>query len=138
MRYGLVNPKELFPDSYFLPVADLSQIDLFEPLKQIKIIQYLQDVKPKSDKYKKLQTALLHYKTFNDSEWTVIPIPEKKLEPGDKDSSIILIADKLISLEFLDTSKVTISDYTVYDSLLVNPIKHFQRVHGLNDDGVIG
>ena len=138
MRYGLVNPKELFPDSYYLPVADLSQKDLFEPLKQIKIIQYLQDVQPKSERYKKLQTALLHFKTFNDPEWTVIPIPDEKLEPGDKNSSLILIANKLISLGFLDTSKITISDYTVYDSLLVDPIKEFQQVNGLNDDGVIG
>ena len=138
MRYGLVNPKELFPDSYYLPVADLSQTDLFEPLKQIKIIQYLQDVQPSSERYKKLQTALLQFKNFNDPEWTVIPNPDEKLEPGDKNSSLILIANKLISLGFLDTSIVMINDYAVYDSLLVNPIKEFQRINGLNDDGVIG
>jgi murein L,D-transpeptidase YcbB/YkuD len=138
MRYGLVNPKELYPDSYYLPVSELSQTGLFEPLKQIKIIQYLQDVQPKSEKYKKLQAALLHFKNFNDPEWTVIPIPDKKLEPGDKNSSLILIANKLISLGYLDTSKVTIRDYSAYDSLLVDPIKEFQRVNGLNDDGVIG
>jgi murein L,D-transpeptidase YcbB/YkuD len=138
MRYGLVNPKELFPDSYYLPVADLSQTDLFEPLKQIKIIQYLQDVQPSSERYKKLQTALLQFKNFNVPEWTVIPNPDEKLEPGDKNSSLILIANKLISLGFLDTSIVMINDYAVYDSLLVNPIKEFQRVNGLNDDGVIG
>ncbi|MBT8387916.1 MAG: peptidoglycan-binding protein, partial [Ignavibacteria bacterium] len=138
MRYGLVNPKDLFPDSYYLPVAELSQTGLYEPLKQIKIIQYLQDVQPKSERYKKLQTALLRFKTFNDPEWTVIPIPDEKLEPGDKNSLLILIANKLISLGFLDTSKITISDYTIYDSLLVDPIKEFQQVNGLNDDGVIG
>jgi murein L,D-transpeptidase YcbB/YkuD len=138
MRYGLVNPKELFPDSYYLPVADLSQTDLFEPLKQIKIIQYLQDVQPSSERYKKLQTALLQFKNFNVPEWTVIPNPDEKLEPGDKNSSLILIANKLISLGFLDTSIVMINDYAVYDSLLVNPIKEFQRINGLNDDGVIG
>ncbi len=44
MRYGLVNPKELFPDSYYLPVADLSQTGLFEPLKQIKIIRMFNQV----------------------------------------------------------------------------------------------
>ncbi len=138
MRYGLVNPKELFPDSYFLPVADLSQTDLFEPLKQNNIIQYLQDVQPKSERYKKLQTALQHFKFYKDLKWQDIPVPEEKLETGNKDSSLILIANKLISLEFLDTSKVTINDYAVYDSLLLNPIKEFQRVNGLNDDGVIG
>jgi murein L,D-transpeptidase YcbB/YkuD len=138
MRYGLVNPKELFPDSYFLPVADLLQIDLFEPVKQSDIIQYLQDVQPKSERYKKLQTALQLFKFYKNIEWQDVPVLEEKLETGDKDSSLILIANKLISLEFLDTSKVMISDFTVYDSLLINPIKEFQRVNGLNDDGVIG
>jgi len=138
MRYGLVNPKELFPDSYFLPVADLSLADLFEPLKQIKIIQYLQDVKPKSERYKKLQTALQHFKFYKNLDWQDIPVPKEKLEPGDKDSSLILIADRLIRFEFLDTSKVTINDFAVYDSLLVDPVKEFQKINGLIDDGVIG
>ena len=138
MRYGLVNPKELFPDSYYLPVADLFQIDLFEPLKQTNIIQYLLDVLPKSERYKKLQTALQHFEIYSDMEWQHIPVPEEKLETWDKDSSLILIADKLIKLKFLDTSKVIINDFAVYDSLLVDPIKEFQKINGLNDDGVIG
>jgi len=138
MRYGLVNPKELFPDSYFLPVADLSQIDLLEPVEQNNIIQYLQDVQPKSKRYKKLQAALQHYKFNEDLELQNIPVPKEKFEPGNKDSSLILIANRLITLGFLDTSEVMISDFAVYDSLLVNPIKEFQRVNGLNDDGVIG
>ncbi|RKY94601.1 MAG: hypothetical protein DRQ13_08040, partial [Ignavibacteriae bacterium] len=138
MRYGLVNPKELFPDSYFLPVTDLSQIDLFEPLKQNSIIQYLLDVLPKSERYKKLQTALQHFEFSSGMEWQHIPVPEEKLETWDKDSSLILITDKLIKLKFLDTSKVIINDFAVYDSLLVDPIKEFQKINGLNDDGVIG
>jgi len=138
MHYGLVNPKELYPDSYFLPVADLSKIDLFEPVNQNNIIQYLQDVQPKSERYKKLQAALQHYKFNEDLELHNIPVPKEKFEPGDKDSSLILIANRLITLGFLDTSEVMIIDFAVYDSLLVNPIKEFQRVNGLNDDGVIG
>ena len=138
MRCGLANPKQLYPDSYYLPVADLSKEDFFEPVKQNNTVQYLQNVQPKSDRYKKLQSALQHFSFTMEDEWESIPIPKEKLEPGDKDSSVILIANKLISLEFLDTSNVTISDYTVYDSLLVNSIMEFQRINGLNDDGVIG
>jgi L,D-transpeptidase YcbB len=138
MRYGVVNPTKIFLDSYYLPVVDSSNRDLFEPLKQNNIIQYLQDIQPKSEKYKKLQIALRHFNTYKNIEWKIIPILNKKLEPGDKDSSIQLIAGRLITLGFLDTSKIKISDYTVYDSLLLNPVKKFQQLNGLTDDGVIG
>jgi len=138
MRYGVVNPTKIFLDSYYLPVVDSSKRDLFEPLKQNNIIQYLQDIQPKSEKYKKLQIALRHFNTYKNIEWKTIPILNKKLEPGDKDSSIQLIAERLITLGFLDTSKVKIIDYTFYDSLLINSVQRFQKTNGLNEDGVIG
>ncbi len=138
MRYGVVNPKELFPDSYFIPVTDSSKRDLFGPLKQNNIIQYLQDIQPKSEKYKRLQSVLKHYNTFKDLEWKIIPVPDKKIEPEKSDSSITLIAERLIVLGLLDTSKIKITDFTVYDSLLINPVKKFQKINGLTEDGVIG
>ncbi len=38
MRYGVLNPRELYPDSYFLPITDISNRNLFEPLEQDSII----------------------------------------------------------------------------------------------------
>jgi len=138
MRYGVVNPTKIFLETYYLPVVDSSKRNLFEPLKQANIIQYLQDIQPKSEKYKRLQTALKHLNSYKDLEWKAIPAPDKKIEPGDKDSLLIPIAERLITLEYLDTSKIKISDYAFYDSLLLNPVKKFQQLNGLNDDGVIG
>ncbi len=138
MRYGVVNPTKIFIDSYYLPIVDSSKRNLFEPLKQANIIQYLQDIQPKSEKYKRLQTALRHFNSYKDLEWKAIPAPDKKIEPGDKDSLLIPITKRLITLECLDTSKIKISDYAVYDSLLLNSVKKFQQLNGLNDDGVIG
>lgn len=62
----------------------------------------------------------------------------KKIEPGSRDSLIAKITQKLISLEYLDTSKIKINDFTFYDSTLVELVKSFQRNNGLVDDGVIG
>jgi len=138
LRYGIVNPKELFPDSYFLPVNDSSKGGLFQPLKQENIIQYLNDIQPKSKRYKELQLALKYYNRFKDIEWPPIPIPVKKIEVGTKDSSVSLIIRRLIALEYLDTSKVKINDFTLYDSLLADYVKRFQKNNGLNDDGIIG
>jgi murein L,D-transpeptidase YcbB/YkuD len=138
MRYGVLNPKEIFPDSYFLPVVDIKKRDLFEPLKQDSVIHYLQKIQPNSERYKGLQLSLSHFKKYLGNEWQVIPLADKKLEVGDEDSSISLIYERLITLGFLDTSSIKIYNFNVYDSLLVNSIKHFQLVNGLNDDGVIG
>ncbi|HEY6436181.1 MAG TPA: hypothetical protein VIY47_06300, partial [Ignavibacteriaceae bacterium] len=55
LRYGTVNPKELFPDTYFLPIDDSSKGDLLEPLRQENLVQYLNDIRPKSNRYTKLQ-----------------------------------------------------------------------------------
>lgn len=138
MRYGVVDPTKIFLDSYYLPVVDSSKRDLFEPLKQSNIIQYLKDIQPKSEKYKMLQAALERFKAYKNIKWNVIPVINKKIEPGDNCPDIRLIVDRLITLGFLDTSKVKMKDFTVYDSLLLEPIKKFQGLNGLNDDGVLG
>ena len=138
MRYGLVNPKKVLADTYFLPLDDSSKGDLFQPLKQENILQYLSDIQPKSKRYKDLQLALKNQLRFKDFDWTAIPIPAKKIEAGTKDSTISLIIDRLIKLEYLDTAKVRIDDFTFYDSTLAEYVKKFQINNGLNDDGVIG
>jgi murein L,D-transpeptidase YcbB/YkuD len=138
IRYGLVNPKSLFPDSYFLPVVDSLKRNLLEPLSQKNIIKYLHDIQPKSKKYKNLQIALNNFKGYNKSEWNIIPYKEKKIEPGDRDSSLVTIINRLNILGFIDTAKLKIENFTFYDSVLVNPIKKFQSLNGLNSDGIIG
>ena len=58
LRYGVVNPRELFPDSYFLPYDDSSKGNLLEPLTKDNLAQYLNDIQPKSKRYRDLQEAL--------------------------------------------------------------------------------
>src|SRR5690606_280971 len=119
MRYGVVNPKKLFPDNYTLPVVDSLDRDITEPLKQNNIINYLLSIQPKSERYTKLQSDLKIFNKYKGIEWKEIKISIPKLQPGDKDSSIIFIAERLITLGYLDTSKIKINDYSVYDSLLI-------------------
>ena len=138
MRHGVVNPRKIFADSYFLPVTDSLNKNLFEPFSADNVIEYLYKIQPKSDKYKKLQTALERFEGLKDIEWTAIPVTDKKVEPGNIYGSVDLIAKKLITLGFMDTSKVNINDFSLYDTLLVEPIKSFQRANGLIDDAVIG
>ena len=138
LRYGVVNPKKIFPNSYTLPVVDLPKRDLLEPLRQGNIIRYLQDIQPKNEKYKRLQAALKKFYSYKDIEWKIIKTENKKLETGSTDLSLVQIAERLIRLGYLDTSKVKMKDFSIYTSLLLDPVKKFQRLNGLNDDGVIG
>ncbi len=138
MRHGVVNPRKIFADSYFLPVTDSLNQRLFEPFEQQNIIQYLKNIQPKSEKYQKLQAALKRFEGIMDLQWTAIPVTDKKVEPGNVYPSIDLVINKLITLGFLDTSKVKINDFSLYDTLLLEPIKSFQRANGLTDDGVLG
>ena len=138
LRYGLIDPRELFPDSYFLPIDDSSKGDLLQPLAQKNIIEYLENIQPKSKRYKDLQSALKYYNRFSKLEWPAIPIPAKKIEVGSRDSVISLIIKRLITLEYIDTLKVQLAEPSVYDSSLVEYVKSFQRINGLSDDGVIG
>lgn len=138
MRHGVVNPRQLYFDRYYLPVTDSLNKKLFEPFKKSDVIQYLQNIQPKSDKYKKLQSALKRFNSLKDINWTPIPIPDKKIEIGNQFASLNLVAERLTVLGFLDTNKVKLKVFTVYDPLLADPIKGFQRVNGLSDDGVIG
>ena len=138
LRYGLVNPKKIFSDSYFLPAVDSAKKNLFEPLYQKNILNYLQDIQPKSKRYKNLQTALERFEKLRNLNWNIILFKDRKYEEGEKDSVIIPIIDRLIVLGLIDTSQLKIKDYSVYDSTLVKSIKDFQLLNGLNDDGVIG
>jgi len=137
MRHGVVNPRVIYPDSYFIPVKDSLNKQLFEPFKQNDIIKYLYSIQPKSDKYKKLQSALKRFESLKDTEWTKIPIPNKKIEVGHSFEHLNLVTSRLITLGFLDTNEVKIKDFTLYDSLLAEPIKKFQIANGFNGDGAI-
>lgn len=138
LRYGVVNPRGLFPDSYFLPYNDSSKGNLLEPLTKDNLAQYLNDIQPKSKRYRDLQEALKYYNRFEDLNWTLIPLPVSKIEVGTRDASLPEITEKLIAMEYLDTSQNKISDPLLYDSLIAGAVKSFQRNNGLNDDGVIG
>lgn len=138
LRYGSVNPRLLFEDSYFIPLPDSASRDLFEPLRQEDIHDYLNKIQPAGAKYVKLQGALKHYKNYLGLDWPVITISSAKLEEGSTDPSLNLIASRLITLSLLDTSVYKLTDSLFYDSTLVDAVKKFQRINGLNEDGVIG
>jgi murein L,D-transpeptidase YcbB/YkuD len=138
MRYGLVNPKTILSDSYFLPYNDSTKGDLLQPFFENDLVQYLNNIQPISKRYHELKEALKYYKRFENIDWPLLSTPESKIEYGSINTLIPKITNKLIALEYLDTTQNKINDPLLYDSLLLVSVKTFQRNNGLNDDGVIG
>lgn len=138
LRQGFLNPKELFSPDYEIPIRRLSQKELIEPLQQSSLIEYLEKIQPNSERYIKLQKALKKFEGLLNENWSPIPIPASKIEPGNYFQFINQVVNRLIILGFIDTNSIKIENYSKYEKLLVEPVKYFQRSHGLIDDGIIG
>lgn len=138
MRHGVLNPRELYKETHFLPVNDSLNTKYSEPLNQNNILSYLENIQPKSITYKGLQSALLKFKQIESIDWEPITFTDKKIEVGQSSDKINAVYKKLIILGLLDTLVYKTKDPVVYDSALANSIKTFQKINGLVDDGVIG
>lgn len=138
LRQGFVNPNKLFSPDYEIPSKRLTSSEIIEPLQQSSVTDYLKKIQPSSERYVRLQQALKNFNNLLDQEWNPIPPLNSKIEQGNKYQFINQIVKRLIILGFIDTNKTKIETYSKYENFLVEPIKQFQRSHGLIDDGVIG
>lgn len=138
MRQGVLNPRILYEKTHFLPVNDSLNTKYLDPVNQTNILAYLKNIQPKSVIYKNLQHALLKFKQIESIEWKQIPLTDKKIEIGQSSENIPDIFKKLVVLGLLDTAMYKTDDPLVYDSVLSNSVKVFQRINGLISDGVIG
>jgi murein L,D-transpeptidase YcbB/YkuD len=94
---------------------------------------------PDIQMYKTLLTGLAKYKKLSlDGGWE--PLPSfKAIKPNEHSDIIPLLRQRLAKEGFYDpTSCPKITDETEYDKCLVEAIKKFQRLHGLEDEGYIG
>lgn len=101
-------------------------------------------LRPNTQYYYGLMSGLEKYKSILDSGgWDVIEVKARKIEPDSSYASIPSIRKKLLIEGDLVMTLDTISGDSllndlVYDSLLVDAVKTFQKRHGLNSDGIIG
>jgi murein L,D-transpeptidase YcbB/YkuD len=135
IRYGVTDPMKISPGRYFLPVVDSSKRDLLKPLFTDDVLNYLKEIEPRNPQYKKLQTALKHFREMETLDWKRIPVTDKKFKQGDKSPQFDLIAGRLETLGFFQKGNKV---FDSFDSTLIEPVKKFQRSNGLLDDGTIG
>jgi L,D-transpeptidase YcbB len=128
LRYGVVDPHKIFPESYSFAAPDSGKRDILKPLYQENVFEYLKGIQPKNPQYKKLQSALVFFKKFQDSLWEKIESP----------SQVDLIAERLSVLSFIDSTKINIHDLNGKDSVFIKSVTEFQNANGFIGDGKIG
>lgn len=98
----------------------------------------LDSIEPPFPGYRRTEAALARYKdlaTRDDGEQ--LPVPAKPVEPGQTYAGVPRLTRLLLLIGDLP-SDYKPSGSQVYEGGLVEAVKHFQRRHGLGDDGRLG
>ena len=135
---GLIDSRSIYPDDYNMPYKKSDIKLLTNLILENGIDSLLSKVDNLPDDYRNLQKQMEKFFLIKNVKWQKLPNLKKKIQPSDKIEYLDEIVRRLHILGFIDTSKTKILDYTIYDSVLIEPIKKFQKSHGLRDDGVIG
>lgn len=96
-------------------------------------------LEPHYDGYGRAETALATYmKLAAQGDGAPLPLPAKSVHPGDTYSGAASLVSRLRQLGDLPPDAVAPADAAVYQGALVDGVKHFQKRHGLQPDGVLG
>lgn len=87
--------------------------------------------------YRLLHALALYRGLAQRTDLPVIP-DGPTLHPGESSPATAPLRETLIALGDLPADTPTANDASLYDGALVEAVKHFQRRHGLDDDGAVG
>jgi L,D-transpeptidase YcbB len=146
MRYisdldvGRVNPQHfkfgLTIGANRLDVADELRTQVL-PSSDIPAV--LAKVEPNYDGYRRAEDALLTYTRMASSpDSPLIPVPQKGIRPGNSFDGTPQLVARLRQLGDLPANAELPTDPTLYKGAIVDAVKHFQKRHGLDQDGVLG
>lgn len=137
---GRVNPQHF----KFGLVVGSKRLDLAELLRTQVLLAsdipaVLAKVEPSYNGYLRAGDALLTYsKMASAGDAPLIPVPQKGVRPGNSFASMPQLVARLRQLGDLPSNADVPANSTVYDGAVVGAVKHFQRRHGLDIDGVLG
>ncbi len=100
-----------------------------------KPADYLAALHPAHRYYLGLQANLHAYRKLAETAGKA-PIPGNRvLHPGDRDPMVVALRERLIAEQEAGKTEATVD---LFDAPLVEKVRHFQLMHGLTPDGVVG
>ncbi len=96
----------------------------------------LSDTGGRADAQARMEQAIEQYKSYSDADWPEIPTGDA-IEVGDSSSRVEPLRKRLAATGDLNEAEAA-TGLRTYDNRLAEAVKHFQRRHGLVDDGVLG
>jgi murein L,D-transpeptidase YcbB/YkuD len=140
LKGGRLTPRKVDLELYWRT----KEIDLTAALralaKEADFNQFIAGWEPNIPDYKALKVKLALYREFEKNHsWPKLPSGEV-LKPGMDDPRIPILRKRLAGARGTKSAQEasTAVESTVYDEALVKAVKHFQELHGLEPDGVIG
>jgi len=139
LHIGRVNPR-LF---HFGLDIDHKKIDLSEFLTQklvgaTDVDAVLQTIEPPFPIYRRTQDALKKYMEFaRIDDGALLPISPRVIRPGDSYDGVPRLARLLALLGDLPAEHGEAGGEGNYQGALVDAVKHFQRRHGLEPNGIL-
>jgi murein L,D-transpeptidase YcbB/YkuD len=98
--------------------------------------EILMSFAPKLPTYQRMMVAMESYvQLAHQTEYTKVSV-SKSIHPGDTTELIETIRAKMVALGYL--SPYPLQNIFAYDPTLEAAVKKFQKLHGLNQDGIIG
>lgn len=133
---GYVNPETIHPEWN----ASRREKDLVEVLQLAldsnQIEKKLKDLLPSHPGYNSLREALLTYrKLAKETDWPKIPAGPA-LKKGKYDERVALLKTRLLASGDLEEGLQT--DENLFDDILDEAVRRFQKRHGLDIDGIVG
>ncbi len=99
----------------------------------------LDQVEPPFPAYRRTELALARYVELEkQGDGPLVPGSKKSIKPGEAYDGVAQLAARLKLFGDLPQSATVNADSKVYEEPLVEAVKHFQRRHGLSDDGALG
>ncbi|HUG23742.1 L,D-transpeptidase family protein [Piscinibacter sp.] len=140
LHAGRVDPRTI---RYRIPSrAEEHDFDamLHAALTSGRLRQTVTELAPALAQYQSLREALARYRALAADPWIpVLPPPATAVHPGDSYPAAAVLRRRLLALGDLPADdRAAAGDPAVYAGMLVDGVKHFQRRHGLADDGVLG
>lgn len=140
LRIGRVNPQhfkfglDVGPKKYDLPELIRTQV-----LTSTDVPALLAKDEPPYEGYLRAEEALANYlKLAAAGDAPAVPMPQKGVRPRTSYPGVPQLVVRLRQLGDLAPNTALPASETTYDGAVVDAVKHFQRRHGLDPDGVLG